>query len=40
MYEIGEWAAGVAAGGSDSLWWAFRDSNPGLTGYEPATLTN
>ena len=21
-------------------WWAFRDSNPGLTGYEPATLTN
>ena len=22
------------------LWWAFRDSNPGPTGYEPAALTN
>ena len=21
-------------------WWAFRDSNPGPTGYEPAALTN
>ena len=23
-----------------SPWWAFRDSNPGPTGYEPAALTN
>ena len=22
------------------VWWAFRDSNPGPTGYEPAALTN
>ena len=22
------------------LWWAFRDSNPGLSGYEPEALTN
>ena len=22
------------------IWWAFRDSNPGPTGYEPAALTN
>ena len=22
------------------LWWAFRDSNPGPTGYEPVALTN
>ena len=21
-------------------WWAFRDSNPGLSGYEPEALTN
>ena len=21
-------------------WWAFRDSNPGPTGYEPVALTN
>ena len=21
-------------------WWAFRDLNPGPTGYEPAALTN
>ena len=21
-------------------WWAFRDSNPGPTGYEPGALTN
>ena len=21
-------------------WWAFRDSNPGLSGYEPDALTN
>jgi hypothetical protein len=25
---------------SDYLWWAFRDSNPGPTGYEPGALTN
>ena len=25
---------------SVSLWWAFRDSNPGPTGYEPVALTN
>ena len=23
-----------------ALWWAFRDSNPGLSGYEPEALTN
>ena len=23
-----------------SHWWAFRDSNPGPTGYEPVALTN
>ena len=23
-----------------TCWWAFRDSNPGPTGYEPAALTN
>ena len=23
-----------------SAWWAFRDSNPGPTGYEPVALTN
>ena len=22
------------------MWWAFGDSNPGPTGYEPAALTN
>ena len=22
------------------IWWAFRDSNPGPTGYEPVALTN
>ena len=22
------------------LWWALRDSNPGLSGYEPEALTN
>ena len=22
------------------IWWAFGDSNPGPTGYEPAALTN
>ena len=22
------------------LWWAFGDSNPGPTGYEPVALTN
>ena len=22
------------------VWWAFRDSNPGPTGYEPVALTN
>ena len=22
------------------VWWAFRDSNPGLSGYEPEALTN
>ena len=22
------------------FWWAFRDSNPGPTGYEPVALTN
>ena len=22
------------------IWWAFRDLNPGPTGYEPAALTN
>ena len=22
------------------VWWAFRDLNPGPTGYEPAALTN
>ena len=27
---------GISSGG----WWAFRDSNPGPTGYEPAALTN
>ena len=25
---------------SGQRWWAFRDSNPGPTGYEPAALTN
>ena len=25
---------------SFSFWWAFRDSNPGPTGYEPVALTN
>ena len=25
---------------ADRLWWAFRDLNPGPTGYEPAALTN
>ena len=24
----------------DDFWWAFRDSNPGPTGYEPVALTN
>ena len=24
----------------EDKWWAFRDSNPGPTGYEPAALTN
>ena len=23
-----------------NIWWAFRDSNPGLSGYEPEALTN
>ena len=23
-----------------AIWWAFRDSNPGPTGYEPVALTN
>jgi len=23
-----------------SIWWAFRDSNPRPTGYEPVALTN
>ena len=23
-----------------SIWWVFRDSNPGPTGYEPGALTN
>ena len=23
-----------------SVWWAFRDSNPGRSGYEPEALTN
>ena len=23
-----------------AMWWAFRDLNPGPTGYEPAALTN
>ena len=22
------------------VWWTFRDSNPGPTGYEPVALTN
>ena len=22
------------------IWWTFRDSNPGPTGYEPVALTN
>ena len=22
------------------IWWTFRDSNPGPTGYEPGALTN
>ncbi len=22
------------------IWWAFRDLNPGQTGYEPVALTN
>ena len=22
------------------IWWALRDSNPGLSGYEPEALTN
>jgi len=22
------------------IWWAFRDLNPGPTGYEPGALTN
>ena len=26
--------------GDKPLWWAFGDSNPGPTGYEPAALTN
>ena len=25
---------------SITIWWAFRDSNPGPTGYEPVALTN
>ena len=25
---------------SSENWWAFGDSNPGPTGYEPAALTN
>ena len=24
----------------NSMWWACRDSNPGLSGYEPDALTN
>ena len=24
----------------NSMWWACRDSNPGLSGYEPEALTN
>ena len=23
-----------------NIWWAFRDLNPGPTGYEPVALTN
>jgi hypothetical protein len=26
--------------GTPPYWWAFRDSNPGPTGYEPVALTN
>ena len=26
--------------GGTAVWWAFRDSNPGPTGYEPVALTN
>ena len=25
---------------AEFLWWAFRDSNPGLSGYAPEALTN
>jgi len=25
---------------SFGIWWAFRDSNPGPSGYEPDALTN
>ncbi len=25
---------------NEIFWWAFRDSNPGPTGYEPVALTN
>ena len=27
-------------GTASCCWWAFRDSNPGPTGYEPVALTN
>ncbi len=30
----------LPTGISSREWWAFRDSNPGPTGYEPAALTN
>ena len=30
---------GLEAAGH-GVWWAFRDSNPGPTGYEPVALTN
>ena len=30
----------LPSGISSEEWWAFRDSNPGPTGYEPAALTN
>ena len=42
LYQLSYTPISLAAlpSGDQPFWWAFRDSNPGPAGYEPAALTN
>ena len=42
LYQLSYTPISLAAlpSGDRPFWWAFRDSNPGPAGYEPAALTN